>query len=65
MTAEKPVPGPHNVEIQDLPGYWDSVYVADDLVEAARVASYIVNRDWRVRRDETRVRILAADGREW
>jgi len=65
MTAEEPVPGPHNVEIQDLPGYWESVFVADDLVEAARVASYIVKRDWRVRRDETRVRILAADGREW
>jgi hypothetical protein len=65
MMAEEPVPGPHNVEIQDLPGYWDSVFVADDLLEAARVASYLVKRDWRVRRDETRVRILAADGREW
>jgi hypothetical protein len=65
MTAEEPVPGPHNVEIQDIPGHWDSVFVADDLVEAARVASYIVKRDWRVRQDERRVRILAADGREW
>jgi hypothetical protein len=55
-------PGPFSVEIWEIPGHWDALATTWDFLEAARLASYVVRRDWRVHRHEERVQILDGDG---
>jgi hypothetical protein len=56
-------PGPFSVEIWEIPGHWDAIDTTPDFLEAARLASRVVRRDWRVHRHEERVQILDAHGR--
>jgi hypothetical protein len=56
-------PGPFSVEIWEIPGHWDAIDTVPDLRTAARLASRVVRRDWRVHGNEARVQILDARGR--
>jgi hypothetical protein len=56
-------PGPFSVEIWEVPGHWDAIDTVPDLRTAARLASRVVRRDWRVHGNEARVQILDARGR--
>lgn len=50
-------PGPFNVEIDEFGQGWDAIRRTDTLVEATRFASRTLRHDWRVARNERRIRI--------
>lgn len=58
-------PGPFAVEVDEIGAGWDCVAAFPTLLEASRHASRLLVRDWTLRRDERRARIIGPDGRTW
>jgi len=54
-------PGPFGVDIKEH-GIWHEMASVPSLVEAARLASRLVRRDWRVHGRAERVQITSPDG---
>ncbi len=57
-------PGPFCVEIDEFGQGWDALRRVDTLVEASRLASRTLRRDWRVARNWRRIRIEGPRGVE-
>lgn len=61
LTEEQP---PFSVDLYDV-GVWIEIAGPfKTMEEAARLASYVVRRDWRAAGQERNVRVLDGDGRE-
>lgn len=55
-------PGPFNVEIDELGMGFDAVALKPTLLEASRLASYILRRQWSIHGDSRRIRLHGPDG---